>query len=206
MPGSPALVDALAGAHEPSRRVLGAIGTAVGQAVDALGASGARETAATIDIVCPRNQQHYTAHTGSFAAWGAPQVSVGEGNYLPELVARYALAQPSLAGRSTRVREVRSHVGAPDPGVLTIVVADGSAGLTERAPLALMQGAPELHRTMERFADGEDVALPENLEELGVLEPELWFELARLNRVSSQLVDSDASLGVGRYVALWEVA
>lgn len=192
MPGSPALVDALAPAHEPSRRVLECIRSA---ARDTLEDTEAR----AVDIVCPLEQHDYTAHTGSFAAWGAPQVQPGAGNYLPELVARYALAPLEV-----QVREVREHIGTPAPEVLTVVVVDGSAGLTARAPLALVPGAPELHVQLQDFVAGK-VELPGQLESLGVFAPRLWEELANVEARRRELYCADDSLGVGRYVGVWEV-
>ncbi|WP_297589708.1 hypothetical protein [uncultured Corynebacterium sp.] len=192
MPGSPALVDALAPAHAPSRGVLECLRAAARNAL-------ADTEARAVDIVCPLEQRDYTAHTGSFAAWGAQQVQLGAGNYLPELVARYALAPLEV-----QVREVREHIGSPDPTVLTVVVVDGSAGLTARAPLALVPGAPELHEQLQDFVGGK-AELPDALESLGVFEPRLWEELAELETQQCELCCVDDSLGVGRYVGLWEV-
>lgn len=69
---------------------------------------------------------------------GCPQVNVGKGFYLPELIARY-VAGPFIEDNPTvDVSEIRPRLGKPRGGTLTIVVVDGSAGLTERAPLALL--------------------------------------------------------------------
>jgi len=38
-----------------------------------------------------------------------------------------------------------------------------------------------------------------------VVEPALWEELAGLHPKKTQLLATDATLGVGRYVAGWEV-
>ena len=38
-----------------------------------------------------------------------------------------------------------------------------------------------------------------------MLEPELWRELAGLERKDARLIDADDTLGVGRYVAEWSV-
>lgn len=193
IPGSPALVDALAPDHEPSRRVLERIRGAARAEIQ-----GTEVRA--VDIVCPLESRDYTAHTGSFAAWGAPQVQLDAGNYLPELVARYAVDPLEV-----QVREVREHIGTPDPEVLTIVVVDGSAGLTARAPLALVPGAPELHAQLQDFVAGK-AQLPDTLASLGVFEPGLWVELAELKAQRRELCCADDSLGVGRYVGVWEVA
>lgn len=186
IPGSPALVRELSLDDAPSNRILSTIRTLV--AGEHAGANR------PIDIVCSLGGRWRTGLTGSFAAWGAPGVRVRGGNHLAELVARYALGDP-------RVREVREHIGTPDPDAVTVVVVDGSAGLTARAPLALVEGAPQLHQSVVRWLDGGgdvDKQWP------GVLEPELWEELAALEPKKAQLLEADDSLGVGRYVAVWE--
>lgn len=193
MPGSPALVGALSPAHAPSRKVLQCIRAAADEALD-------RVDSRAVDIVCPLESRDYTELTGSFAAWGAPQVQLDAGNYLPELIARYALHPLDAA-----VREVRERIATPDPEVLTVVVVDGSAGLTARAPLALVPGAPELHAQLQDFIAGK-AELPSQLEARGVLEPRLWEELAELETQRRELCYAEDSLGVGRYVGVWEVA
>ena len=83
VPGSPAL--ALSPSDAASLRLLQTVrelaGTADGRA---------------IDIVSSRDSRWYTAHTGSFTAWGRPDVTVRGGNYLGELVARFALGDPVI--------------------------------------------------------------------------------------------------------------
>lgn len=44
------------------------------------------------------------------------------------------------------------------------------------------------------------------LKQRGVEEPELWLELAGCTPKRAQVRATDATLGVGRYVAGWEVA
>ena len=181
VPGSPAL--ALSPSDAASQRLL--------QAVRALAeTAGGR----AIDIVCSQDERWYTAHTGSFAAWGGPEITVRAGNHLGELVARFALGDPE-------VREVRGEIGTPDPDVVTVVVLDGPAGLTPRAPLALVDGAPEYHRRLCGWLDGGQ---PEVVDKQ-LLEPALWHELAALRPHKATLLDHDDTLGVGRYVAEWSV-
>ena len=72
--------------------------------------------------------------------------------------------------------------------------------MTERAPLALVEGAREAHEALERFLDGGE--FPGSLD--GVVEKQLWLELAALE-AEKRLVDSDDSLGVGAYVAQWSL-
>ena len=76
--------------------------------------------------------------------------------------------------------------------------------MTPRAPLALVDGAPEAHEQMAAFLDGK-ATLPDNLAELGVIEPALWEELAGLEAARQQLIAADATRGVGRFVAVWQV-
>lgn len=150
--------------------------------------------AAPVDIVCPLGEDDYTDHTGSLRAWGAPHVTVGGGNHLGELVVRYLLGERDY-------RPAREHLEPLDPEALTVVVVDGPAGLTDRAPLALQPGARETHEGLERFIGG-DAALPPL--EGGVLKPGLWCELAQLRPTRAELLASDDSLGVGRYVGVWQ--
>jgi len=145
-----------------------------------------------IDIVCSMDERWHTSRTGTFAAWGGPQITVRGGNHLGELVARFALGDPE-------VREVRGDIGTPDPKAVTVVVLDGPAGLTPRAPLALVEGAPEYHQRLCGWLDGGE---PEVVDKL-LPEPALWHQLAALPRRDAALIDHDNTLGVGRYVAQW---
>src|SRR5699024_10226211 len=105
--------------------------------------------------------------------------------------------------RATRVTEVRADLGQPDPEALTLVALDGSAGLTERAPLALLPQAAAADTWCRDLLAGREVGeLPP---ESGILEPELWLELAALAPRRAELVDSDIGHGVGRYVAAWQI-
>ncbi|MEJ4100450.1 hypothetical protein V5S96_08790 [Corynebacterium mastitidis] len=191
MPGSPALVAPLAPRDEAARRLCAL----------------ARRTARTyeglpVHLVGSRDPRWFTAHTGSFRAWGAPQVQVDGGNYLPELVMRYVL-------EDAEVVEARGRLGQPREGVLTVVALDGSAGLTPRAPLSLSDDASwadqwcrDLLAGRHRPGAGADAG---RLRAAGVLEPELWCELAGLTPHRACLVDADATAGVGRYVAEWRL-
>ncbi|MCT1411018.1 hypothetical protein M3G47_04125 [Corynebacterium sanguinis] len=180
IPGSPTLVRELAPAHEPSRALAGTIRGAVEQ-----------YPPRPIHIVGSRDTCWHTAHTGSLAAWGARQVALQGGNHLPELVARYVLGDPEVTDSRERIRPL-------DPRALTVVVVDGPAGLTERAPLALIPGAREAHEALRDFLGGG--GFPGALE--GVVEKQLWLELAVLGG-EKELLASDDSLGVGAYVAQW---
>lgn len=182
VPGSPVLVRELAPQDESGRKITDALHELV--------AGDDRP----VEIVGSRDERWRTEITGSFCAWGA-DVQVGGGNYLPELVARYVLREREIA-------DSRDRIAPLNPDALTVVVVDGPAGLTARAPLALIDGAPSAHTALEQFLDGAG-GLPGELP--GVVEKRLWLELAQLE-AQKTLVASDSELGVGRYLAAWEVA
>ncbi|WPF65263.1 MULTISPECIES: hypothetical protein [unclassified Corynebacterium] len=193
MPGSPALIAALAPRDE------------AGQRLRALAQRSAEKYAGMpIHLVGSRDKRWFTAHAGSLRAWGAPQERVSEGHYLPELVMRHVL------GPRANVVQVRDRIHAPEEGVLTVVAVDGSAGLTPRAPLSLIDAASQADQWCRdllagRLEGGEpDPDLASWLGGAGVIEQELWCELAALRPTRAHLVDVDATAGVGRYVAEWE--
>lgn len=172
----------------------GAAADLVAATVQALGETG------PVEIVCERSTHTYTAHTGSFAAWGAPEVTVSGGNHLPELIARYLVGE-------CPVYNVRETILPLNPAVTTVLVLDGSIGLTLKAPGYLLEDAPWAHEWCLSVLAG--TAQPTDVEHLvsaGVGEPHLWLELAGLHVVSSSIVAVDTSLGVGRYVAALAVA
>ncbi len=159
-------------------------------------AGGARP----VELVASRDERWRTGHAGSFRAWGAPQVDVGEGNHLPELVARHVL-------RGLEISSVRPRLGNVNPRALTVVVADGSAGMTARAPLALLDGAEDAHRALLALLAGSGLDLTaEELADAGVIEPEPWLDLTALTPVEASVEYSDTHLGVGRYLAAWRIA
>lgn len=193
IPGSPALVQELAPSDEAAERMRTMIRKLVGSLID-----GEGKVADTIEIVGSQDERWRTDHTGSFAAWGAPDTTVGEGNYLPELVARYVLSP-----YAERITGSRASIGTPASGVVTVVVVDGSAGLSDRAPLALVEGAGQIHEQIKDFLAGTGECPPADaLASTGVIEPALWVELAELDAEVRQLIDHDDSQGVGRYVAM----
>ena len=151
-----------------------------------------------IHLVGSRSSRWETGVEGSFRAWGAPQVDVGAGYHLPELVQRYVLGE-----RVSRVSEVRAELGVPDPQALTLVAVDGSAGLTERAPLALLPGAAATDDWCRGLLSGQQVGPPPA--DGGILEPELWLALAALRPTQAKLEMADTGHGVGRYVAAWQI-
>lgn len=193
MPASPALAVELSANDAASRALLAAARTLAVEAA----AAGLTQ----VDIVGSQDKRWHSAHTGSLQAWGAA-TDLGGGNFLPEIMARYVLhSVPQL-----HVRSSREHIGQPDSGAFTVIVTDGSAGLTERAPLVLVPGAQEAHEWCEEVLMGASASGAGGwLSQRGVEEPVLWEELAGLQPKKAQLLATDATLGVGRYVAGWEV-
>ena len=195
LPSSPALIAELAPNDEPSRRLLN-------EAVKLL-TPLVQEHPASIDVVCSHDQRWYTAHQGSSRAWGAPQVGVGQGHYLGELIARYILQ--AAGAEAGHVSESRDYIGQLNSSTLTIVMLDGSGGLTERAPLALLDTAAEVHSWCQEALQGQASPMEEHrLIDGGVIEPSLWLEVQKLRPRQAQLVDSDSTLGVGRFIATWK--
>ncbi|NLA56995.1 MAG: hypothetical protein GX859_12035 [Corynebacterium humireducens] len=187
MPAGPALVRELAPRDAAGQRMVAAVRSLVDSTGDR-----------PVHLVGSRSPRWETGVEGSFRAWGAPQVQVGAGHHLPELVQRYVLGE-----RASRVTDVRAELGEPDPGALTLVALDGSAGLTERAPLALLPQAAAADAWCRDLLAGREVGeLPDGG---GILEPELWRELAALRPRRAELVDADMEHGVGRYVAAWQI-
>ncbi|WP_048589002.1 hypothetical protein [Corynebacterium pseudotuberculosis] len=204
IPSSPALVAELSLEDAPSR----ALCECARYIIESLSPT-------SIDIVGTCDTNFRTNLEGSLKAWGAPQVHVGKGFYLPELLARY-VAQPFIAEHPrVEVTGIRPRLGEPRGGALTIVVVDGSAGLTGKAPLALIDGGEEIHQLMEKLlAWGPQVMRDDatkakftallTKEGGGVVHPDLWHELSGLEIKESFLALSDSSLGVGRFVAVWQ--
>ncbi|MDR7329520.1 hypothetical protein [Corynebacterium guangdongense] len=188
MSASPAQVRDLAPAEDASRE----LARRTGELVARLGAGGR-----PIELVASRDERWRTGQVGSFRAWGAPQVTVGQGHHLPELVARHV-----LGGRE--ITSVRDRIGEINPEALTIVAVDGSAGMTDRAPLALLEGAGDAHRALLGLLAGAGLCLNHaELDDAGVIEPRLWLELAALPVRRANLEYHDTHLGVGRYLAAW---
>lgn len=196
MPGSPALVSELAPLDTAGAHLLEQVRDLFD---DHLGT-----TDTPVDLVGSRAPGWYTEHRGSFRAWGVPQVQLGGGHHLPELVQRYAL------GRfEDRVRGVRDNLASISTDALTVVAVDGSTGLTQRAPSSLVEGASEVDGWCRALLGGQQVAgrTAQELIDAAVREPQLWLELAGLaSRVeTAELIAADTSHGVGRYVAVWTV-
>lgn len=201
MPASPALAEELSPGDDASRALLRAACELVRDAARVItgGVSPLQ-----VDIVGSRDPRWRTELPGSLRAWGAPQVNVGGGHYLPELMARYVLTQ-ALGTEGFEVMDSRSDIEEIMEGRLTVVCIDGSAGLTDRAPLALVDGARDAHLWCESVLSGADVHCDEEkLRSAGVLETALWAQLATVHPHYAELRAADSTLGVGRYVAGWQ--
>lgn len=179
-----------------------------------------------ITIVGSKAERWRTEHSGSFSAWGAdvrvPTEESGSGSFLPELIARYLLdlarsMVPEL-GLRTESAAYTEQLPGPLGSGLIVVVIDGSAGLDEKAPLASVPGAQDIHEHMRDFLEQGEGFQPvgswtkESLQKAGVIEPYLWEQLVELDRrlvsqgvdVDRKVWEHDFSLGVGRFVAHWQ--
>ncbi|AKE41405.1 Uncharacterised protein [Corynebacterium kutscheri] len=203
-PGSPAIIDGL-GSDKPSHELREIARECINTS------SGA----ARIAIVGDKDEAMRTNISGSFQAWGAPQVQLGVGQYLPELIGYYLIGTKEQGKRIHQV-EIKSYASFAEviinPPELVLCILDGSAGLTARAPLALIDTAAQAHQWCCDLLATTSSSRQNNLEvdqkwlsERGVLAPQLWLELAQLTVSDAQLHYVDESLGVGRYVARWEV-
>lgn len=192
LPTSPALVPELGRGDADSAALLASARTLI----DDIRANHPVASISLLGSVDPRN---YTAHTGSFRAWGAPDVTVGVGNYLAELVQRYVLGDAPEP-----IQVVDSW---PDHADLLLVGIDGPAGLSERAPLSLIPSARERHQWCMDLLSGKDVTWPESVAELeqdGIVEPQLWWLLKDFIGQGCHVEMASEEHGVGRYVAMWE--
>lgn len=215
MPGAPLMVPELAGGDEAAAMLRGAVAGTLRGVLDRAAQAGAGAPL----IVRRPDDRLATGRTGTLAAWGA-DVRVGAGNHLPELLARWALR---AAGAPERVVAGAEAVAVlPDPwehdGPL-LVVADGPAALTDRAPLTLLDGAQEVDDACAEIAGGrraaEGEALlaelgPAALDRVGLYCAGLWQDLARFAEeiggdrdTTFEVVHRDCSHGVGYHVARW---
>ncbi|AEX44450.1 hypothetical protein CDHC01_1389 [Corynebacterium diphtheriae HC01] len=170
----------------------------------------------TIRIIFSLRDAEYTAHTGSFRAWGGRKTAVSAGNYLPELVVRFLIGR--YLEHNSNV-EVLTGSGLRDakPNELIVYAVDGPAALTQRAPLGFNPKAAEFHDAIVNClsqASNNDTVEPtwlqsatkttskDDLLRAGVVNPSQWLELFQYSYSSVQLLLSDSTLGVGRYVAL----
>ncbi len=202
IPGSPAVVEQLGVGDAPSAHMQANILAQLAQ----LKANWPAGLVLTADVVGSQDLRWHTKNTGSLRAWGPSSTQLDGGNFLPELIARWFLHQVKIP-----VADSRKHLGLLNPERLTVVVIDGSAGLGPRAPLSLLPTAEQCHIWCESLLqDPSAIDLqPLSNSELstgGIIEPNLWLELVDYRRqvTKAELIASDISLGVGRYLALWE--
>lgn len=192
LPSSPALVPELGRGDRASAELLAA-------AREVISATCAQENCDAISVVGSRSAATFTAHTGSFRAWGAPEVTVGAGNYLAELVARFVV-------RDMDVRIEVAEIHRPKAGELQLCLLDGPAGLSEKAPLSLVTGAARRHDWCQRLLSGDEVAWPDSSAALladAIVEPDTWWQLRCLRPTRGQLHCVQDAHGVGRYLAQW---
>ncbi|MEJ6012481.1 hypothetical protein WG936_01320 [Corynebacterium sp. H127] len=192
MPSSPALVPELGIGDADSARLLRSIR-------ELIDATSAAYPVTSISLVGSRDPRSYTAHTGRFRAWGAPQCNVGAGNHLAELVQRYVLKGcelPITVGESVAITT----------DTLVLYALDGPAGLSAAAPLALLPGAQQRHEWCLKVLRGGAVAWPSSAELRadGIVEPATWLALRELKPAHAEVVASSQAHGVGRYVAWWK--
>lgn len=196
MPGSPALVPHLAPADTVGAHLLAQVRHLLDQELQG--------NDRPIALVSSRAQDWFTAHTGSLRAWGAPEVQVSAGNYLAEIVQRFALGE-----YENRVISVRDRLEEINPEALTLLALDGPTGLTQRAPSALVPGALEADQWCRDVLAGTTSEIPtaSSLIDASLREPQLWLDLASTSTRCAEavLLESDLSFGVGRYVARWNI-
>lgn len=196
MPGSPALIPELGPKHDKLRHTLGKLIATL------------THDPRPRHLIASRNPRWHTTHTGSLRAWGDPSgITVGAGNFLGEILQRRLLG-PALG----EVTSIRDTLGTPNPQALTIVCVDGSAGLTARAPLTLLENGGLSHQWCCGILGGQGMPHPKDfhaseqeLSRAGIIEPALWLELAGLApNYQRTLIAADSDTGVGRYIATWK--
>lgn len=192
MPTSPALVPELGQGDAASSELRNLVRSLIDDTL-------ARYQVTSISLIGSRSTKTYTSLSGSFAAWGAPQVSVGEGNYLSEMVMRSVVGSREL---SITVSEDLDQDNA-----LIIYGLDGPAGLDTKAPLSLIPGSRSRHQWCQAVLAGQEVSWPADVVDLledGIVEPEPWWKLRHCCPRGARLVAQSDAYGVGRYVAFWE--
>lgn len=192
IPTSPAVVPELGRSDSDSAQLLGS-------ALSLIDVVRADHPGASITLLGSHSPENFTAHTGSFRAWGAPDVEVGEGNHLAELVMRYVL------GKVDEPVSVAQELTNPDDIILYGL--DGPAALSDQAPLSLLPGAQARHEWCQSLLAGEEVTWPDDVQELaadGIVEPELWWQLKDVRPIGAKVLAASDEHGVGRYLALWE--
>ncbi|MCS4489163.1 hypothetical protein N7326_01320 [Corynebacterium sp. ES2794-CONJ1] len=156
--------------------------------------------AASTRIVYRKCRRDFTRHTGSLQAWAPTSYRVSSGHYLPEIIARHLLPYEEAS-----ITHTSESIGPLCDGEVIILMLDGSAGMTERAPLSLLPQSSASDRWCLDLLQGRNFRrISYNfLLEAGVENPDLWLELANYRQefLKSELIHVDSSLGVARYVA-----
>src|SRR5699024_10082698 len=164
IPGSPALIPELSPHDVPSRRLLDAAVELIAQLH--------QQHPRAIHVVSSQDKRWYTAHAGSFRAWGAPQGQLGQGHFLGALISRYSLGAAGVPAAGSG--GCRSEIGRLDAGAGTVVVLDGRAGLPPRAPLGLLETAARADQWCQQVLRGQAEQVgAQKLVGAAAIEPEL---------------------------------
>lgn len=190
IPGSLTLIPELGGGDSAAAQLRADIASALVQ--------GGLSVHHAVTVVGSQDKRWRTGLVGSFRAWGA-DVTVSGGHWAAELVARYFLdaAAVPVEGGVAKLGEVTTDAA--------VLVADGSAGMTPRAPLGLVPEAEQADAALQRLLlAGTPLPGETWLHARGVIEPGMWVELAaQPGKWKRQLLAAEHSTGVGRYIAVW---
>ena len=223
IPGAPLLVPELSGADAGAAEVRAAV---LAAARRVLGDAGPAGGGASRPLIVRRPDDRFTtSHAGSFRAWGA-DVVVGGGTHLPELVARWVVREagldPEHVDVAAQLPDPFEVGGAGDGDGPIIVVAEGPAALTARAPLTLLPEAAPIDDACAAIADGRFNGEPGHdpfgefgpraCDAVGLYTLGMWQDLANFGAelsldarsFAAEATYRGAPHGVGYHVAQWE--
>ncbi len=225
IPGAPLLVPELSGADSGAAEVRAEVLAAARRVLRPAagdGSGGSRPL-----IVRRPDNRFATAHAGSFRAWGAG-VEVGGGTHLPELVARWVIRETGLDPEHVDVAAQLPDPFEPgggdgaDVAAPIVVVAEGPAALTARAPLTLLPEAEPIDDACAAIAAGEFGGEPGDdpfgafgpaaCDRVGLHTMGVWQDLASFGAelksgarsFGARATYRGAPHGVGYHVAEWE--
>ncbi|MBV7295282.1 hypothetical protein KRX51_05025 [Corynebacterium sp. TAE3-ERU12] len=215
MPGAPLLVPELSGADETATAVRTHLLDALSQALAASNTAPVVVLADGPDVSSPV--------AGSLKPWGA-DITIGAGHRLAEILARWALRECGADPVAATARlglpqpdtaEYRFHADAHQ---VYLVVAEGPAALTPRAPLTDIPVAHDVNKACTQIAaldrvaeaqaalagfDGSDSAA---IEQIGFYTADIWHQLAELAIATDPRAEATfhtSAHGVGYHVARW---
>lgn len=228
IPGAPLLIPELSGGDEVAANLRAAVLTAAREVI-----SGAKSDALTesesgsfpIVFVYRPDDQFRTSHTGSFRAWGT-DISVGYGNHLPELVARWVLREAGCDASFLAQAESLAQFPDPwtlDPNAVVVAIADGPAALNVDAPLSLLPHAREIDAVCSTIGGCDSSVLefgtdpfgefgPTTCASVGLYTAGIWQDITAFGAElyddpTSQLSGAEKyhcdTYGVGYHVAVW---